>query len=108
MALAFAGGFEFKGPLPTVTSTNITPDPSGISYYDENIFLHAMHTGKVGARELSAVMPWIVYGNRTDEDLKATFAYVRALRPVHHRVDNTLPPTACKICRGKHGAGDQN
>ncbi len=108
MALAFAGGFEFKGPLPTVTSANITPDPSGISYYDENLFLQAMHTGKVGARELSGVMPWIAYGKMTDEDLKATFAYLRTLRPVRHRVDNTLPPTACKICRGKHGAGDQN
>ncbi|MGA7401260.1 MAG: c-type cytochrome [Candidatus Sulfotelmatobacter sp.] len=108
MALAFAGGFEFKGPLPTVTSTNITPDPSGISYYDQNLFVQAMRTGKVGARELSGVMPWIVYGNMTDEDLKATFAYLRTLRPVRHRVDNTLPPTACKICRGKHGAGDQN
>jgi len=108
MALAFAGGFEFKGPLPTVTSANITPDPSGISYYDENLFLQVMHTGKVGARELSAVMPWIVYGNMTDEDLKATFAYLRTLKPVHHRVDNTLPPTACKLCQGKHGAGDQN
>jgi hypothetical protein len=108
MALAFAGGAEFDGPLPTVVSANITPDPSGISYYDEDLFVQALRTGKVRARELSAVMPWTVYRNMTDEDLKAMFAYLRTLKPIHHRVDNTSPPTACRMCRGKHGGGDQN
>jgi hypothetical protein len=46
--------------------------------------------------------------NMTDDDLKAMFAYLRTLKPVRHRVDNALPPTACKLCQGKHGAGDQN
>jgi mono/diheme cytochrome c family protein len=109
MALAFAGGFQFSGtPLPDVTSANITPDASGIDYYDENLFLEVMHTGKVKARELSAMMPWIDYGQMTEEDLKAVFAYLRTLKPVHHQVDNSLPPTYCKLCRGKHGAGDRN
>jgi hypothetical protein len=31
-----------------------------------------------------------------------------ALPPVKHRVDNGLPPTYCKLCKQKHGAGDQN
>jgi hypothetical protein len=44
----------------------------------------------------------------TDNDLQAMFAYLRTLPPVRHRVDNTLPPTLCKICKGTHGAGDQN
>ncbi len=107
-ALAFAGGFELKGPFGTVTSANITPDPSGISYYDENLFIQTMRTGKVGARTLNPIMPWTVYRNMTDEDLKAMFAYVRTQKPLRHRVDNSLPPTACKICQGKHGGGDQN
>lgn len=106
--LAFAGGFEFQGPLPTVTSANITPDASGIAYYDESLFVQVMRTGQVRARELSAVMPWMVYKNMTDDDLKAVFAYLRTLNPIRHRVDNSLPPSACKLCRGKHGAGDQN
>lgn len=107
-ALAFAGGFELKGPFGTVTSANITPDPSGISYYDENMFIQAMRTGKVKARTLNPIMPWIMLRNMTDDDLKAMFAYLRTLPPVRHRVDNTLTPTACKACQGKHGAGDQN
>jgi hypothetical protein len=106
--LDFAGGFELQGPFGTVTSSNITPDPSGISYYDENLFVQAMRTGRVGARSLNSIMPWLMFQNMTDEDLKAVFAYLRTLKPVHHRVDNTLPPTACRICGGKHGGGDQN
>lgn len=106
--MAFAGGFTFHGPLPTVNSANITPDPSGISYYDEHLFLDVMHTGKVKSRVLSAVMPFVAYKNMTDDDLRAIFAYLRTLPPVHHRVDNSLPPTFCKLCQGTHGAGDQN
>lgn len=106
--LAFGGGFLFTGPRGDATSTNITPDPSGISYYDEALFIAAMRTGKVGARALSPLMPWNVYSKMTDDDLKAMFAYLRTLKPVRHRVDNSLPPTACKVCRGKHGGGDQN
>jgi mono/diheme cytochrome c family protein len=106
--LEFAGGFELSGPFGDVTSANLTPDPSGISYYDERTFIDAMRTGKVGARNLNPIMPWIMLRNMTDEDLKAMFSYLRTLKPVRHRVDNSLPPTACKICQGKHGAGEQN
>ncbi len=44
----------------------------------------------------------------TDDDLKAIFAYLRTLKPVRHRVDNTEPVAYCKICRSKHGAGTLN
>lgn len=107
-ALAFAGGFELKGPFGDVTSANITPDTTGISYYDEKLFIQTLRTGKVGARMLNPIMPWIMLRNMTDDDLKAEFAYLRTLPPIRHRVDNSLPPTECKVCRGRHGGGDQN
>jgi hypothetical protein len=53
-------------------------------------------------------MPFGEFGGLTDDDLKAMFAYVRTLKPVKHRIDNNLPPTYCKVCQLKHGAGDQN
>jgi mono/diheme cytochrome c family protein len=106
--LDFAGGFVLKGRTGTVASANITPDPSGISFYDENVFLHAMHDGKVGARQLNAIMPWAFYGKMNDDDLKSVFAYLRTLKPVQHRVDNTVPPTLCKKCKMKHGLGENN
>ena len=55
-----------------------------------------------------SIMPFGQFANLTDDDLKAIFAYLRTVAPVKHRVDNSLPPTYCKLCRQKHGAGDQN
>lgn len=108
MEMAFAGGLSFKGPWGQLNSPNITPDPSGISYYDEKLFIRVMRTGHVGARKLNSIMPWGYFRNMTDEDLKAIFAYLRTLPPVKHRVDNTEEATACSVCGGKHGYGDRN
>ncbi|HET6892415.1 MAG TPA: cytochrome c [Pyrinomonadaceae bacterium] len=106
--LAFAGGMFFKGPWGEVTSANITPDASGISYYDEELFVRTLRTGHVGARKLNSIMPWGYFRNMTDEDLKAIFAYLRTLPPVQHRIDNTEVATACPICGGRHGFGELN
>jgi mono/diheme cytochrome c family protein len=106
--LQHAGGWLMRGPWGEVTTANITPDPSGIGYYDEALFLQVIRTGYVKARKLSSIMPFGAYKNLTDDDLKAIFAYLRTQKPVKHRVDNTEPPTYCKLCRSKHGGGDQN
>ncbi len=106
--LEYGGGFTLDGPWGSVASSNITPDASGIGYYDEPLFIQAMRTGYVKARKLNSIMPFGEFGGLTDDDLKAMFAYVRTLKAVKHRVDNSLPPTYCKLCQLKHGAGDQN
>jgi mono/diheme cytochrome c family protein len=106
--MEFGGGFPFSGPWGNVASANITPDPSGISYFDEARFLDVMRTGQIGARSLSPIMPVMVYKNLTDNDLKAIFAFLHTVKPVKHRVDNTEPPTECKLCKQKHGNGNEN
>jgi mono/diheme cytochrome c family protein len=106
--LPFAGGENLRGPWGDMTSANLTPDASGIGYYSESTFITAMRTGYVGARELNQIMPYGEFKGLTDEDLKAMFAYLKTLAPIKHRVDNSLPPTYCKLCKEKHGAGDQN
>ena len=89
-------------------SANLTPDPSGISYYDEALFISLFRNGRVGARRIFGDMPWWAYKGMTDDDLKAIFAYLRTIPPVKHRVDNSEPPTLCKICGLKHGGGELN
>ncbi len=107
--LEFAGGDLINpNPFGQASSANITPDASGINYYDEVFFLRVIHTGKVGARKLNPVMPWWFFGHMSDDDLKAIFAYLRTVKPVHHRVDNTEPITYCRICRQKHHGGALN
>lgn len=107
-ALAFGGGFRLKGPWGDVTAVNITPDPSGIPYYDEQLFFQAMRTGYVKARKLNPVMPWYGFRQLSDDDLRAIFAFLKTLPPLKHRVDNTEKPTLCKLCGSQHGAGDRN
>jgi cytochrome c len=104
----FAGGLQFTTPEATVMAANITPDASGISFYDEDLFFQAMRTGKVKARSLSPIMPWYFYSHMTDEDLKAIYAYLRTLKPVKHTVDNLERSTECKLCGMKHGGGERN
>jgi len=106
--LAFAGGFPVVGPWGNVASANLTPSASGISYYDEALFVGVMHTGSVKARPLNPIMPVKVYKNLTEDDLRLMFAHLRTLTPVQHQVDNSEPPTFCRLCRRKHGGGDRN
>jgi mono/diheme cytochrome c family protein len=105
----FAGGFIVQGANgERIASANITPAPSGISYYSEGTFFQAMRQGRVGARELHSEMPWIFYAQMNDDDLKAIFAYLQTLKPIKHQVDNTEPPTYCRLCKQKHGLGASN
>ena len=107
--MEFAGGQVFRGAWGTTTvSTNITPDSSGISYYDEALFIQTLRTGYVKARKLDALMPVEQFSGLTDDDLKAMFAYLLTVKPVKHRVDNSQPPTFCKLCRARHGSGEEN
>jgi mono/diheme cytochrome c family protein len=106
--LEFSGGQIISLPAGKVASANLTPDPSGIPYYDEAMFIKVMRTGSVGARELNSAMPWMILGKMTDQDLAAMFAYLRTLKPISHHVDNSLPPTLCPLDNTMHGGGDQN
>lgn len=106
--LEFAGGQVFQGPWGRVASANITQDPSGIPYYDQSLFTQVFRTGFVRARKLNQIMPWANFRGLTDEDTAAIFAYVQTFKPVKHVVDNTEPPTFCRICRQSHGGGERN
>ena len=106
--MEFGGGQILQTAWGKAASANITPDPSGIPYYDEAMFIKAMRTGEVGSRELNKLMPWPVLRNLSDQDLAGIFAYLKTLKPVHHRVDNSETPTLCPLDGAMHGAGDQN
>jgi hypothetical protein len=107
--LAFSGGFLFDGNSgKKIAAANITPDPTGIPYYDEATFIRTIRTGQIGARKIDPTMPWGVYRNMTDDDLKAVFAFVRTLKPIKHSVDNSVEATICPVCGYKHGLGEKN
>ena len=87
---------------------NLTSDPSGIPHYDEAFFREVIRTGRAKGRELDGLMPWTVFRNLNDDDLNALFAYLRAIPPVKHVIDNIDAPTKCEICGGTHPLGQYN
>jgi hypothetical protein len=73
-----AGGVHF-GPF---TSANLTPDfqgrPAGLTLEK---FIHTLRTGQDpdNSAQILQVMPWPIYGNMTDRDLKAIYEYLSAI-----------------------------
>jgi hypothetical protein len=108
--MMFGGGLRFQGPFGDETTANITSDASGIAHYDTAMFIRTIRLGRAsgGVRDLKPIMPFSYFRNLTDEDLAAIFAYLRTVKPVLHNVDNSEPPTYCKVCRQKHGLGYLN
>jgi hypothetical protein len=73
------GGRQF-GPF---TSDNLTPDstgkPAGLTLRDFITTLRTGHNPNDPPGKILQVMPWPVYGKKTDHDLKAIYEYLRAL-----------------------------
>jgi hypothetical protein len=84
----------FAGPWGISYSANLTPDPSGLGNATEEMFIQAMRTGQHfgTGRPILPLMPWPNLGAATDEDLKAIFAYLRAIPPIENAVPAPTPP----------------
>ncbi len=90
----------FVGPWGLSYAANITSDPTGIGLWTEEQFFRSMregkHKGLKNGRELLPPMPWEVIAQRTDEDLKAMWAYLQSTEPIRNIVPPPQPPEALK------------
>lgn len=85
----------WSGPWGVSLTANLTPDEdTGIGIWTEEMFLKALKTGKhMGtSRPILPPMPWQMYGQLPDEDLKAIYAYLRTIPPVKNRVPMPTTP----------------
>ena len=77
---------------------NLTSDATGIGNWTEENFLRAIRHGKLkglqNGRDILPPMPWQVYKNMKDEDLKAIFAYLKTTKPVENIVPAPRPLSA--------------
>lgn len=84
------------GPWGTSYTANITSDETGIGNWTESQFIMALREGKYkglpGSRMLLPPMPWQMFRNFTDDEIKALFAYLKATVPVKNVVPPPLPP----------------
>ncbi len=87
----------FAGPWGVSYTANLTPDKlTGLGIWTEDIFIKTIRTGRHWgvSRPILPPMPWSVYRNMTDEDLKSVFAYLRTVKPIKNQVPEPVPPPA--------------
>jgi cytochrome c len=77
-----ASGTAYAGPWGVTYARNLTPDPTtGIASWNEDAFMYVLREGT-----LKPPMPNLMYGNLSDDDLKAIFAWLHSLPPVKNLV----------------------
>ncbi|MYN05977.1 cytochrome C [Pseudoduganella aquatica] len=84
-----SGGRTFG---PTITAANITPDhagkPAGLTRSEFVQMMRTGHNPKDPPGTIVQVMPWPVFGKKTDRDLAAIYEFLRAIPSLP---DNTHP-----------------
>jgi hypothetical protein len=74
------------GPWGASYAANLTSDATGVGNWTEEQFKIALREGKYkgqrSGRNLLPPMPWQVFKNLGDQDLKAMFLYLKSVKPV--------------------------
>lgn len=88
------------GPWGISYSANLTSDSTGTGNWKEEQFMYAIRNGKfkglADSRSLLPPMPWQMYRNMTDDELKAIFAFLKTTRPIKNVVPPPVPPVLAK------------
>lgn len=86
------------GPWGISYTANLTSDSTGIGNWKEEQFIYALREGKYKGlpnfRPLLPPMPWQMYKNMTDGELKAVFAYLKSTKPINNIVPPPDPPVS--------------
>lgn len=81
-------------------TANLTSDATGIGNWKEDQFIYAIREGRMkglpGSRPMLPPMPWQMYKNMTDDELKAIFAYLKTTKPIHNIVPQPTPPVLAR------------
>jgi len=83
------------GPWGVSFTANLTPDPeTGLGKWTPEIFIQAIRTGRHEGqgRPILPPMPYPMYRNATDDDLRAVFAYLQSIPPIRNRVPQPIDP----------------
>lgn len=98
--LGYSGGREFTFPDGSVLrSSNITPHETGIGAWTEEMFIarfkiyadSSYAPPSIAVGEFNTIMPWTMYGQMTEEDLSAIYAYLRTVKPIENKVLKFTP-----------------
>jgi cytochrome c553 len=95
MVAATATSTAWAGPWGISYSANLTSDPNtgiGQEAWTEENFVKAIREGKhMGtSRPILPPMPWPVFRNLNDEDLKSIYAFLRTVPPINNHVPDPI------------------
>jgi hypothetical protein len=87
----------WSGPWGVSFAANLTPDKdTGITsgVWTEELFVKTLKSGKhMGtARDILPPMPWYWYGQLSETDLRAIYAYLLTIPPIKNHVPDPIPP----------------
>ncbi len=86
----------WNGPWGTSYAANLTPDSTGLVGWSENQFItcvrQGLYKGIQGARPIMPPMPINNISKMTDDELKAIFAFLKTIKPIHNVVPEYQPP----------------
>jgi hypothetical protein len=86
----------WAGPWGVSFTRNLTPDKeTGLGDWTEQNFIETLRTGRqLGkGRPILPPMPFEVYRNMTDDDLKSIYSYLRSIPPVKNKVPDPIAPS---------------
>ena len=97
MALVSPMLTAWGGPWGVSFTQNLTPDDStGLGEWTEEAFIAAIRTGKhqgqPNGRMILPPMPWEMYKEATDEDLKAIWAFLGSIPAIENAVPTPVVP----------------
>lgn len=85
----------FAGPWGVSFTANLTPDmETGLARWTADTFIDALRSGlhEGRGRPILPPMPWPMYRQATDEDLRAIFAFLQTLPPIENKVPQPIEP----------------
>ncbi len=86
----------WHGPWGTSYTANLTPDSTGLGAWTEHQFLTCIRKGLFqgieGSRPIMPPMPIASINSMTDDELKAIFAFLKTIKPIHNVVAEYQPP----------------
>jgi hypothetical protein len=85
----------FAGPWGVSFTANLTPDPeTGLGKWTAETFIRAIRTGRHEGqgRPILPPMPYPMYRQATDEDLRAVFTYLQSIPAIRNRVPQPIDP----------------
>ncbi len=98
----FGGGRVFPLPGGLLTTSNITPDGTGLGYWSREKFIRtfkqyqdsAYESPKLAMTDYNTLMPWIMYSTMTESDLSSIYHYLRTVKPIKNEIVKFAPGNA--------------